>query len=278
MQEKTAQQFPDLFCRTEQNSGCISFISFFFFAFYCAQHYEMTAIHKWCLITHALSDHSPPQPKWPLLPHAASFMPSWPGSAGHGGSSDRAAPSPHRAPLRGLSAPGTPAGSEAHTETPLPASCQHHRGPHNPAPRSPARPGRAASSRPAFPGPPPLARRALKRGAGPAPPERLAGGRRGRRLSGTAAEEKKEEDEEEPRPRTQVPLTRIYRQRRRHLGEREARWPRRRPRKARQHPGLPAAAPPQKRGSVSRRRRTGRGASRRSPSPFWVWGSPAGES
>lgn len=100
-------------------------------------------------------------------------------------------------------------------------------GPHR-RPRSPP-PARAA--------PPPHARGSLRReGRGP-------GG----------------EDDGAPRPRARVPLTRIYRQRRRHLGEREAQWRRRRPRKARRQPELPAAAPPEEPG----RGGGGRAASRR---------------
>lgn len=136
------------------------------------------------MITHALSYHSPLEPRWPLLSHVTSFTDSLPGSARHGGSSDRGAPSPRQAPLRGLSAPGTTAREAAHTEAALPTACQRHRGPHNRAPRSPARhplvpgragPRRAASSRPALPGSLPPAPRAVRRGVGPAAPDRLAG-------------------------------------------------------------------------------------------------------
>lgn len=121
-------------------------------------------------------------------------------------SSDRETPSPGR-----LARPGRP--GYLRREATLLAAYQHHRGPDSLPPRRPLGPHHRLT--PAFPvPPPPSAPRALRRGAGPAPPDRLAG----KTESGPAAKDRKK-----PQPRAHIFLTRIYRQQRRHLSEREGR-------------------------------------------------------
>lgn len=201
-----------------------------------------------------------------MLSPVTSFALSSPGSARHGGSSDRRAPSPRQAPWRGRGAPGTTAREEA----PPPASTTAA-----PATRPPARSGRAASPRPAFPGPPPPAARALSRGAGPAPPDRRAGERRGRQQ---VAPPRRRRRSRGPAlgfllPEFTANGAAILERGRRDRGAAT----RGRPGSI---PGCPRRRLPRS-GAASRRhlppRRTGR-ASHGSPPPFRLWGSPAGES